>query len=172
MKNKLIKICTLIIMSNAAHATYYGCDSTYLISANFSEKAYGKSVQAVAIHSGTLELINDASTGSQKKIWSGMSDIKMVKVGNHFFGKVETSGHSGGGTGAIVTKNLGPVIQYWITFVDGSSMISPAYSVNVNQSFGPAQASVIKDVITNFNQQTDADVTSSVEIYSGNGCSN
>jgi hypothetical protein len=51
-------------------------------------------------------------------------------------------------------------------------MITPTYSVRVNQSFGPAQASIIKEVISNFNQQTDADVTSSVEIYSGNGCSN
>ncbi|MBS1984936.1 MAG: hypothetical protein JST16_12275 [Bdellovibrionales bacterium] len=148
----------------SAHATYYGCSSTYYVQAHYSQQAFGLEVREVSVHAGVLESIYHGDTQQVEYRWDPTTIVhqQMEKVGDHFFTKFTTGGYRGGGDGAIVTSNLGPRIQYWVFFTNGSSMVSDVIPIGTERA--------TSQKLDNFFKSSDTLNTSSLEVSVGNGC--
>ena len=117
-------------LSATAEATSWKSDIVYFVRAHYSTKAYGKEVQSVMVHTGVLEQDGPAWRGAGEVLyWADSKDIFLQKRGDHFSGQFQLMASSSK-FGPFVKY---PVIQYWVTFADGTRNISEVYPIAVER---------------------------------------
>jgi hypothetical protein len=113
--------------------------NTYLVTIHFSSHAFGKNVVAVYGHAGIL-----MSDDEYESFWQDTKHIEMEHKGDHFFGKATLMANTGRGYPDMV----GPRIQYWVHFEDGSKIITQDYEI-------PVYATSLDDVTRENELMTD-----------------
>lgn len=125
----LFKISSFVFLGlfgwvSEAKATAESCRFHYFANLHFSHVAFSKNVNTVYAHVGALtELPNENTYG-----WSNVQHIELHPSRNGFAGKTEIVGHSF----LNHIYNHGVVIQYWVSFEDGTRLITD--SIRVDQS--------------------------------------
>ena len=133
---------------------------------HYSGVAYGKTVKSVRVHTGVYkEIISNIPTLTTSSTWESVQDIDLSSVGDHFFGKQSFSARSKYNERGSSTP-IGVAVQYWVQFVDGSSLVSDVYVVKpITGMDVPRSAPNLRSL---FQAATDADATvcSAVELLS------
>ncbi len=118
---------TLLGMSNFGYATSWHGRKVYLIQAHYSAEAFGKEVASVMVHSGVSVKEQNWGLSSDKTYWVDVQDHQLTRYDRHFQSTFLLHAQDG----KFMPSILGPVVQYWVTFKDGSSLISDAYAIPV-----------------------------------------
>jgi hypothetical protein len=106
-----------------AHATTYSSTTTYFTRFHFDAEAFGKPVAAVSAHTGVLTV--KAAWRDADAYWVDVHDIALVRAGDHFEAKATLVGSSSYANHYA----QGVVVQYWVTFEDGTELITDAVTV-------------------------------------------
>src|SRR4051812_41460987 len=114
MIKKLLTL-SLALASVPAFATHYSGNRTYFTQYDFSAQAFGKQVKSVIVHTGVLE-----RGCSGESYWSDVKNVPMERHGNHFNARAMVTGATDSGC----TSANGAIAQYWVTFEDGSTLIT------------------------------------------------
>ena len=115
-----------VLVSHAAQATTWNENDRYWATYNFSSQAFGKTVQTVYAHTGVARGNNSCGQMyGTAGAWDNVQHIQMTKIGDHFFAKATLTS----GTSECSPSVLGPVVQYWVYFTDGSQMVTDTVSV-------------------------------------------
>lgn len=121
MKN-LIAICLIALSISAvatnASATTFSSSHSFITFLHFDKIAFGKTVVEVYAHVGALE--KNANYRGGNFYWENVQHIKMEAKGNHFFAQAKIHGSSSYETNYC----QGAIVQYWVRFADGTSMIT------------------------------------------------
>lgn len=125
---RFLPLALLLVASSPALATSGHETSTYFVRFHFTASAFGKGVAAVYAHAG-VRTIPPHSWQDRSEIWKYVRHVEMKRFGDHFFAKAPLTG--GGGSDGEV--DLGPVVQYWVYFEDGSELITEAVPVPVTR---------------------------------------
>lgn len=154
----------------ASTPTAWEENDSFWITYNFSTVAFGKSVASVSAHTGVLRQGGENCSGLPPLSgdWDDVQDVVMTNTGGHFFGKSRLDSH----TGECQISVSGPVVQYWITFTDGSSMITQSTMVQYTDSLLTVQSAGVIDwqasVSANdaaFASVTDAGTTAATRLH-------
>lgn len=101
---------------------------------HYSEVAYGKKVTSVFAHVGVLTCTErfDSSTNTQVRdeYWESVSDVNMIKNPSEksaFVGNIVLKANSS----LYNSCGLKPVVQFWVTFDDGSTKIEQPITMEV-----------------------------------------
>jgi hypothetical protein len=121
----------LAFSSHRADATWYGQSFEYNVAYHFNGVAWGKQVKTVYVHTGALIELRDYNSDQVRTRWEDVKHIQMEYVNDHFEAATVIIATEGGGTGSEYSINKGPVVQYWVTFVDGSSVITDTVAIPV-----------------------------------------
>ncbi len=120
-----------------AEAKTWGTESVYYVKAHYSAEAYGKPVQSVMIHCGVLAQDSPPAPGRiEIDFWADSQDLYLESKGDHFAGQVRLEAHSSA-FGPFVKY---PVIQYWVSFTDGTQSVSEVLPVTLGQSLTVSRA--------------------------------
>jgi hypothetical protein len=133
---------------------------TSYVFAHFTGVAFGKPVKHVDAHMGVLMQRPDG-----ERFWVAVEHMRMIPRGDHFFTKSKLQAWSEPGGAQVV----GPVIQYWVTFADGQTMITETSAVRpeaafVFETWGYAYADRMGAVGHEFARRLDAPRTGSFQI--------
>ncbi|SMF18945.1 hypothetical protein [Pseudobacteriovorax antillogorgiicola] len=129
--NKISKSIILSsFMAHTAFATSWNFNSTTLCKLHYSSTAYGKEVESVVAHTG-LYTEKGSYTGIPSGVffWSDIQDISLDRKdpSSPLVGNVVLSGSGGQWRDTV----LYPVVQYFVTFNDGSSLISNVHEIEI-----------------------------------------
>lgn len=108
---------------SSAWATSWKQETVYWVQYNFSDYAFGKPVASVQVHTGILRAAEPRCRGrgfESHSYWESVDDLQMVRINQHFFAKKKFHAT----TNPCQAPVIGPMAQYWVTFVDGSQMIT------------------------------------------------
>ncbi len=140
MKNRVFLRCFaafLLFLSSHSFATSWKSDIVYFVRAHYSAVAFGKPVQSVMVHTGVLEQDGPGWMGAREIFyWTDSKDIFLQQKGDHFAGQYLLEASSSK-FGPFVKY---PVVQYWITFTDGTRTISDVYPIEVDRELTISQA--------------------------------
>lgn len=92
---------------------------------HFSKFAFGKEVKSVKVHTGAL--MKQTVHSRDQEMWTNIQDIQMQSTEFGFFAKAmfDASTYFNYNRNAQFLVNLeAPVVQYWIEFMDDSTLIS------------------------------------------------
>jgi hypothetical protein len=107
---------------------------------NFSKVAFSKSVKSVTVHTGVS--VFGGCGASPSLYWDNVQDVTMKDAGDHFMAAAKLV------TAASECNSVkGPMVQYWVSFTDGSSMVTDASLIPVTNQlsgFGPNSALNLK----------------------------
>jgi hypothetical protein len=94
--------------------------------------------------------------------WDGVQDVQLLPVGDHFFGKARVASQAG----ECMPSLNGPVVQYWVTFDDGSTMQTNPVIVPVTKTVyaGESYMTVEPQVVADDQQIQDISETSATYI--------
>lgn len=106
------------LLSSTASATSWSEHYTYFVRFHFDAFAFGKQVSSVYAHAGVLRQKSSCQDPQRTRFWDDVKHIKMVRKNNHFFAKTLFRES----TGECQPLVLGPIVQYWVYFTDGTSM--------------------------------------------------
>ncbi len=132
MKSQFISAVLLsgLLASSASAAEYF-------VKYHYSAEAYQKPVSEVMVHTGIL---CQSWLDEGKEYWTQVNDLILQKHEDHFGGALYLQGSSA----KYRDYCEQPVVQYWVNFADGSSLVSPVYPVICDDSiavdFSQAQA--------------------------------
>jgi hypothetical protein len=153
MTKKLTLVSTLaaalFALIPSAHATSETGTYAYFVHYNFSEVAFGKRVASVVVHTAVLRG-PDECRGAFETYWENIQDVQMTTSNGNFTAtaKVQSS------VGECQPSQLGPIVQYWVNFKDGTQLITTSALVPVltqlygGQNPAPAEAQA-KQIIDN-----------------------
>lgn len=118
MKNllSLVTLLSTISFITPAIASHGYTHTDYFLGVEFSQFAYGKKVRSVTVHSGVL--LSDGS-------WTSIKDTQLKLEADHFIGKIELSSDTEN-NGPVA---IAPVIQYGVSFEDGSTFTTEIFKV-------------------------------------------
>lgn len=98
---------------------------------HYSANAFGRPVRHVMAHLGVEQLVTPSwSVSTPQTEWVDVKDVHLQPKDNAFLGEAVLKGEA---------DKLGPafqqyVIQYWVTFEDGDTLISPVYPIQVQRT--------------------------------------
>lgn len=132
---QLMKFVALTLMfANQALAADIPYSTADFCNLHYSEVAYGKKVNSVFAHTGVLTCTErfDSITNTlvRDEYWESVSDVQMTK----------NPKENGSFVGSIVLKanssiynscGLKPMVQFWVTFDDGSTKIEQPISMEI-----------------------------------------
>ncbi|MEI8346308.1 MAG: hypothetical protein WCG27_02495, partial [Pseudomonadota bacterium] len=132
---------------------------------HFTTVAYNKEVESVRAHIGVVQ-----QKGTDKPYWDSVKDLDLERKNGHFYAKGELVGSQGGGSGEPPLANLGPVVQYFVKFKDGSTLISETWGIFMDRSFNRfASTDEVDIAVDAFQKSNDASKTSGFRIGQGSG---
>ncbi len=112
-------------LPHSVYATTWGMKETVVSVYSFSEKAFGKEVASVSVHTGILKE-RSTCAGEHGTFWDSVQDIKMERSGSgRFFAKAMFASSSG--ECQPLVREL--VVQYFVLFTDGSQMVTEVLSI-------------------------------------------
>lgn len=117
-KTFLLALFFSSFLAVAAKATNWGESRTYYVKFHFTQVAWGKEIVGVYAHTGVL--MKKPYSGSGGYYWESVKHVKLEKNNDHFYAK-ELLGASTGKEGPSI---IGPVVQYWVYFKDGSNLVT------------------------------------------------
>jgi hypothetical protein len=125
-RGKLVLSLLLSLASAGAEASVIDSDGYYAVDVHYSTVAYGKAVASVLAHLG-VETRHPVFTG-RPDTWQDVSDVTLEKGESGFVGRVglRAQGYSGS-----ISATLTPVIQYFVSFQDGTSLISEVQPIAI-----------------------------------------
>ncbi|WP_437733490.1 hypothetical protein [Sorangium sp. So ce1335] len=141
----------LFLVSVTAFATHASIVLHYFTQFHFTGQAFGKKVKSVKVHAGALQRACDDSI-----YWLHVQDLDMTERDGKFNARAVLVGFSDIGCDA----NLGAIVQYFVTFEDGSTMITqPAMipSRSLGAASGEQSLEKMKEALL---RAPDADETS------------
>lgn len=155
---KIFGLSAILLWSASAFATTWSEKDSFWVTYEFSANAFGKSVASVMVHTGVLRQGGDSCGGTlYPGYWDDVHDVVMTRTGDHFFAKARLDS----GTGECQIGVAGPIVQYWLTFTDGSKLITD--SIEVPYSDTPITVTTLGtldwDRSTTANDQAFASVT-------------
>jgi hypothetical protein len=166
MLNKFLFLAAAVVSLSVsgfqANASSFYTSDHYFALFHFDAVAWGKAVRSVKVHTGVLEQAAFSDSGNGQ-YWADVQDILMVKVGDHFFAKAKLDGFSQSHN----DSNLGPVVQYFVEFEDGTSMITNAVKISISgrEDFSyVAPEDRMDKAESDFDSATDVDSTKAVQI--------
>jgi hypothetical protein len=115
------------LVPQAALASVLPTVNSYYVELHFGRTADFKDVKSVMAHTGVL--VETPSFLNRPPYWADVKDIPLRITADSFVGRASL--HAEGFTGSISAK-LTPVVQYFISFTDGSSSISEVFPLPVN----------------------------------------
>lgn len=153
-----IAFTSLLFISLQGFATTWSGRDQYWVSYHFTKIAFGKQVRSVYIHTGILR---QQRYGYDSTYWENVAHIPMEDKGNHFFAKLKLTAYPG----EMEPNVIGPIVQYWVSFTDGTEMITDGSLLpvtDVTPPFYPSSsefAFTCREFDLKFQTQTDADHT-------------
>lgn len=108
-------VALIILFSISAFATHYSGAQTYYVQYYFTLEASGKKIQSVIVHTGVLQ-----TSCRGGNYWNNVQDVQMNRHEDHFNARLILLGQIDSGC----DNAKAPIVQYWITFEDGSKMIT------------------------------------------------
>lgn len=121
-----------IALSSSAFASSASYKSQYYVRFHFSEKAYGKTVKSVFVHTGVSVDTSSPYYETPNPVWQDVNDVQLHKTGDHFFVRTQLKASYFISSGGI--RKVAPVAQYWVTFEDGSKLVTDVYDIPVKTS--------------------------------------
>ena len=118
----------------SASATTWSQSQSIFVRYHFSGFAYSKQVREVYVHAGVQRYPSHCMSG-QSAYWDRVRHIKMESMNGHFFAKAQFAEYTGECQAAIG----GPVVQYWVYFTDGTSLVTEV--VQIPTTLTPAESS-------------------------------
>ena len=91
---------------------------------HYTKVAFGKKSKSVTAHLGVK--VNSYPSGSDV-FWQDVQDLDLEKGAESFSANIVLKG-IGGKNGPTL---LGPVVQYWVRFQDGTMTVSRVYDIEV-----------------------------------------
>lgn len=145
-----------LFISTSAFATSYYTDTRYLASFQFDAIAFGQPVREVMVHAGVLESAEGYGQATVRK-WMDVKDLMMSPSPHGFFAKGLFKHFDTGNSGSRKI-GLGLIVQYWITFQDGSTMITEPrlHTTPGTRSCGP---NFYRDELAALRAETDSTET-------------
>ncbi|WP_434042731.1 MULTISPECIES: hypothetical protein [Sorangium] len=104
------------LISVTAFATHVSIVLHFFTQFHFTGQAFGKKVKSVKVHAGSLQRACNGST-----YWLNIQDLDMTARDGKFNARAVLVGFS---DVFGCDKNLGAIAQYFVTFEDGSTMIT------------------------------------------------
>jgi len=154
------------IWPGSASATSYSGTRTYFTQIHFSKIAFDKEVAGVYAHVGLLTSNPFGDVGSY--FWSAVQHTRMEEEDGKFTAKVVLSGPVNSHGNSV----LNAVIQYWIYFSDGTSMISNESKIeekswSIFQSGDPDYLRTYKEKKQELEDEDNIEATKAVVIEHG-----
>jgi len=164
MKNKMLILFAVLCAVSSAFATTLSGQDVYYVDYNFSGNAFSKNVTSVMVHTGILRGEKSGCGISTSPYWDSVQDVEMKQVGDHFFAQARLTV----GLGECQPSIDGPIVQYWVTFEDGSTLKTDvAYIPITSQVYGGQNQGPEAQVKAAEGQKTDANTTTATLIDEG-----
>jgi hypothetical protein len=114
-------IVSLLLSAAVGQASDIPLTSVYFCKLHYSSSAYNKKVKSVFAHTGVEDDCRQRGAIGYYK-WQDVRDVAMelAKENTHFYGKVMLNAFS---STYHYNCSLKPVVQFWVTFDDGSQKI-------------------------------------------------
>jgi hypothetical protein len=123
MNKSLLSFLALFTTLSSAWATSWKQETVYWVQYHFSDYAFGKPVASVLAHTGILRAAEPRCRGrgfESHSYWESVDDLEMVRTNQHFYAKKKFHAT----TNPCQAPVVGPLVQYWVSFQDGSQMIT------------------------------------------------
>jgi hypothetical protein len=132
---QLMKVLGLTLLAaNQAIAADIPYSTADFCNLHYSEVAYGKKVNSVFVHTGVLTCSErfDSTTNTliRDEYWESVSDVQMTKnpaENSSFVSNIVLKAKSS----LYNTCALKPIVQFWVTFDDGSTKIEQPRTVEI-----------------------------------------
>ncbi len=123
MMKRLAFVLSLAFLGAApvAHATGYNGVATFYTTIHFSDVAWSKEVKAVSAHIGVLTIRG----GTGEAFWSDVLHVPLKHEGGKFVNWAVLHGSRT----SDADNARGAMVQYWVTFADGSSLVTDPFLV-------------------------------------------
>ena len=121
MLKRLAWLWLLAMTAPTAGAASYGGTATFYAQIHFDDVAWGKSVKTVAAHVGVLTV----RAGNGETYWSDVLHVPL----QHNAGKFSSWAVLHGARSALGDDARGLMVQYWVAFTDGSSLVTEPFQV-------------------------------------------
>jgi hypothetical protein len=124
----LALLASSLVAATPAVASDVPMSEVHLCTLHYSKLAYGKPVRSVMAHTGTQACALDG-----RMYWDGVQDVALAAAtsGDRLTGKVVLKAR----TSAYRPCSLNPVVQFWVTFEDGSTKIEDVVAMKVGKRF-------------------------------------
>jgi hypothetical protein len=160
MKKTILSLVALMVIASSAYATTVSGSKVYFLDYNFSGNAYGRAVKSVMVHTAILRS-NSGCPSNVSPYWDSVQDVQMKQVGDHFFAQARLSVAAS----ECAPTVEGPIVQYWVTFQDGSSYQSNPARVPVTSSVSGSYNWAAVDAKIQASESTKEDAFTTEAIY-------
>ena len=110
----------MLLAASPARASILDFDKSYYCDYHFSAEAFGNPVSSVMVHAG-IEITHDPISHRRgAKEWRDIKDIQLEQAAAGFVGQASFS--TTYYTGSL-SAEVQPILQFWVTFTDGTSVI-------------------------------------------------
>ncbi len=155
--NKVLTMISALLIGSTAFGSTMILNRTYYCTYHFSKTAWDKPVSSVIAHTGIWTKYDNVIIRPNPIEWQDIKDVQLAAKDDHFFGKGDLSGQIY--VGSLQTQDK-PIVQFWVTYQDGSTQIlEPTFIQNLAEyhpSFYEEDAKKSQQAIEQFKSTEDA----------------